>query len=318
MPEDTFPLPFLFTRRLTTDKLGRRITHFLSAGESTLPMVVMVQGCGGGSIFKRSSKNPAEVDIVKFPLDQSMMDKFAGKARILLIEKPGIKYLTEADDSDCASTSSETFMRQHALPRWAEAISSCISATRSAGLVDPNRTLMLGASEGGIVAAKVAAMDSKVTHVASLYGGGPSQLYDMVNLARKGVLCKHQMDGTPESRVEKVFEEWDKIQQDPRSIAKFWMGHTYLRWHSFASESLIENLLASTAKIFIAHGTADTSTPIESFDVMLATLKSKGRDLIYERVEGAEHGFAFTEADGATYDILDVMYERILHWFLAT
>lgn len=363
MTDDTI-LPYTFSRRQTTDKLGRRITYYLSGaqdsgsgvskstldlartarysamdlaalqaaaaaenaedaaskceeGPKLLPLVVLVQGAGGGSIFQRT-KTPGEVAVDKFPLSQAVMDRFEGKARVLMVEKPGVQFLEEGQDpsNGIGIGCSETYLRQHALPRWAEAINACIFNVRTNSLVDKTKTLVLGTDEGGIVAAKIASLDKTITHVASLYGGGPSQIFDMKELALKGLLEGQDPNLSPDERVAEVENEWKKIQEDPRSITKFWRGETYLRWHSFASESLVDNLLASQAKIFIAHGTMDTVSPIESFDEMLSKLLASGRQVVHERVEGAEHGFKFTEDDGSTWSILDAFYERILLWFL--
>ena len=65
-------------------------------------------------------------------------------------------------------------------------MSAGVRAARTLPGVDPARTLAAGHSEGGIVAAHVAAGDSAVTHVAVLAGGGPTQLHDLVELARQG------------------------------------------------------------------------------------------------------------------------------------
>ena len=360
MTDDT-TLPYTFSRRQTTDKLGRRITYYLSGAQESgsgvqkstlevqrtakysvmdlaalqaavaaeeagaeeeeksklLPLVVLVQGAGGGSIFQRT-KTPGEVAIDKFPLSQTVMDRFEGKARVLMVEKPGVQFLEEGHDpsSGIGIGCSETYLRQHALPRWAEAINACIFNVRTSSLVDKSKTLVLGTSEGGIVAAKIAALDKTVTHVASLYGGGESEIFELKELARRGTLPDQDPNATPEERVQEIEDEWKKIQEDPRSITKFWRGQTYLRWHSFGSESLVDNLLASQAKIFIAHGTNDSVSPIESFDEMQKKLAAAGRSVVHERVEGAEHGFKFTEEDGSTWSILDAFYERILLWFL--
>ncbi len=287
--------------------------------EKLLPLVVLVQGGGGGSIFQRT-KTPGEVAIDKFPLSQTVMDRFEGKARILMVEKPGVQFLEEGHDPSggIGIGCSETYLRQHALPRWAEAINSAIFNVRTNSLVNPKKTLVLGTSEGGIVAAKIASLDKTVTHVACLYGGGPGEIEELKDLARRGLLEGQDQSLSPDARVQEIEDEWKKILEDPRSITKFWRGHTYLRWHSFASESLVDNLLASQAKIFIAHGTKDTVSPIESFDAMLAKLQASGREVVHERVEGAEHEFKFTEADGSKWSILDAFYERILLWFLNT
>lgn len=365
MTDDT-TLPYTFSRRQTTDKLGRRVTYYLSGAQESgsgvskstldlartakysamdmaalqaaaaaegasvesvvedekaklLPLVVLVQGGGGGSIFQRT-KTPGEVAIDKFPLSQTVMDRFEGKARILMVEKPGVQFLEEGHDptSGVGIGCSETYLRQHALPRWVEAINSSIFNVRTNSLVNPKKTLVLGTSEGGIVAAKIASLDKTVTHVASLYGGGPSQIEDLKELARRGVLEGQDPNLSEEARVQEIDDEWKKILEEPRSITKYWRGHTYLRWHSFASESLVDNLLASQAKVFVAHGTKDTVSPIESFDAMIAKLQSAGREFVHERVEGAEHEFKFTEEDGSKWSILDAFYERILLWFLNT
>src|SRR5262249_43794554 len=40
-----------------------------------------------------------------------------------------------------------------------------------------------------------------------------------------------------------------------------------------------------------AHGTADQAVSVASFDVLRAELTARGRDVVAERIDGADHGF---------------------------
>src|SRR5205823_12330596 len=107
-----------------------------------------------------------------------------GRARVLVVEKPGVQFLDESPHAGMGEGCSEEFLREHTLPRWAEAVSASLEAARALPHTDPSRLLVVGHSEGAIVAARVAAENPHVTHVACLAGGGPPLPYDLV--ARPG------------------------------------------------------------------------------------------------------------------------------------
>ncbi|HEX6838567.1 MAG TPA: hypothetical protein VF334_18445 [Polyangia bacterium] len=92
-----------------------------------------------------------------------------------------MKFLDESKHLGTAEGCSAEFLREHMLSRWAEAVAAAIRSAVKLPEVDPRRLLVVGWSEGGIVAARVAADHPRmVTHVASLAGGGPTQLFDLV------------------------------------------------------------------------------------------------------------------------------------------
>jgi pimeloyl-ACP methyl ester carboxylesterase len=78
---------------------------------------------------------------------------------------------------------SPEFRREHTLPRWVEAVNAALRATHRLEDVDWTRTLIVGHSEGGTVAAHVAAANPLVSHVAVLSSSGPTQLFDLIELA---------------------------------------------------------------------------------------------------------------------------------------
>src|SRR5262249_17808577 len=120
---------------------------------------------------------------------------------------------------------------------------------------------------------------------------------------------------TAAARVRQVYEGWAKVLADPDNADKFWLGHPYRRWSSFLKTSPREGLLASQASVFLAHGTADQSVPVASFDVLRAELTARGRDLTAERLEGYDHGFRQAGAPPGSFDGFRELLARVVDWF---
>lgn len=297
-----------FEGHATQDALGRRIVFYLStarAENERLPLAAFIQGSGCDSVFVRRG------DRVAGRLQNIPLEAAGGRARALAVEKPGVAYLDESKRPGTAEGCSAAFLAEHTLPRWAEAVGAAVRAALSLPGIDPTRSLVVGHSEGGIVAARVAAEDRRITHVASLAGGGPTQLFDLAEIARA--------DGSgrddPEARVREVHAQWARIQADPTSVTRFWKGHPYRRWASFLSSSVLESLLRTDARIYLAHGTADRAVPVAAFDVLRAELAARAKDVTTERIEGADHGFRRTTPSGPPAELRQLM-GRVVDWFL--
>lgn len=298
-----------YEKFLTRDRFGREITFYLSqavAGRGPLPLVAYIEGSGCGSRFEeRGGKiRPAGGHIV-------VADVFKDRARVLVVEKPGVRYLSQPVDG-CKGAAE--FNREHTLERWAEANEAAIRAARRLPLVDKSRALVVGHSEGGLVACRVARdLPEIVTHVSTLAGGGPSQLYDLIALARRGQFFE-EVSPDAEARVQHVLGRWREIESDPTSVEKFFFGFSYRRWSTFLAASPLEELAAVRAQIYIAQGTADAAVDPTSADALFAQLVSQNRRVTYDRVEGANHSFRIR--DKPKTDGWQELFERISKWFL--
>jgi pimeloyl-ACP methyl ester carboxylesterase len=301
-------LEISFQRYMVKDSFDRTITCYLSrVGKEQdgkkLPLILFVQGSGCQSLFmKRGDKIAGGI--------QNLVLKQAGdQARVLVVEKPGVNFLDSPPRPGSAEGGSEEFLREHTLDRWTEANAAAVRGVWKLEGIDPTRTLVMGHSEGGIVAAAVAAKLPEVTHVASLAGGGPTQLFDLVELRK--VPRPDESREEQENRVAAAFDDWKKIQADPESITEFWMGHPYRRWSSFLTRSVVEELKKSKTRIYLAQGSEDKAVSPKSYDIAIAELKTQGRDVTGDYIVGGDHGFR-TEAnpDGFTKVI-----DRVLQWF---
>lgn len=298
-----------FERYFTRDKFQREITFYISrqtVAETKLPLIVSVQGSGCMSNFTKRG------ELVYGGIQNLILNLAKDKARVMVVEKPGVKFLDTSEQPGTALKCSQEFLAEHTLERWAEAVGASLRAAHQLAEIDRTKTLIVGHSEGGIIAARVAAETPSITHVASLSGGGPTQLFDLVELARQNPppAGSNSASADPGQRV---FDAWKDIQTDPDSTAKFFMAHPYRRWSSFMKSSVYEELMKSNAKIYLAQGTLDKAVTVASFDVLRASLVSKERDLTVERLEGADHGFSRGTDDR---DGIRKVIANVVSWFL--
>jgi len=310
---DPTDLGMPFERWTTADRLGRTITFYLTrmpqGSTGRLPVALFIGGSGCQSAFRKVG------DRVGGGLHGLLYEEARGRIRVMVVEKPGVRYLDAPPKPGGVDGARKEFLEEHTLPRWAEANVAAVRAAWTMPDVDASRTLVVGHSEGGLVAARVGAELPQVTHVASLAGGGPSQLFDMVELfsrPRPGAGADQ-----PGRTRESVYADWQKILEDPDSTTKLWLGHPYRRWSSFLKTSVVEELLRAKARVYLAQGTEDANQTVASFDVALAELRARGRDVTAERIEGADHGFRPTGAPPGPPTEMRALFGRILKWFAA-
>ena len=305
VPKDVAELRIPFEQFTVKDALGRTITAYLSKpplgnGHKQLPVILFVTGSGCQSVWTRHENN------VNSGLQGLIYQLAKGRARVLVVEKPGVKPLDAPKGIGAATDGTREFLEEHTLPRWATANAAALGQVLARPDIDPKRVLVVGHSEGGIVAARVAAEVPRVTHAAPLSCAGVSQLFSLVELARR-----RAPEGRSGAAMQAVYDEWAKILAKPESIDDFWMGHPYRRWSTFLKSSVIDELKRSKAKVYLAHGTADESDSVIGFDVMRAELLAAGRDVTAERVEGSDHGFAVQGQSG-----ISKVFGNVVEWYL--
>jgi pimeloyl-ACP methyl ester carboxylesterase len=307
---DPAELPIPFDRYVTRDEFGREITWYMSRTKSKkpLPLVVFIQGSGNVSHFTKQQGQIAG------GLQMPLLSAAHGRARILIVEKPGVKYLELPREPGGSLESSAEYRREDTLPRWAAAVGAAIAAARTLPGIDSKRTLVVGHSEGGHVAGRVALRDRTVTHVACLSTSGPTQLFDLMELARQGHLADK---AAPADQLRRVQDAWRQIQADPDNADKFFAGHTYRHWSSYIRNTLRDDLINVDARIYLAQGTRDGSVPVSSFDVLYAELLARGKDVTAERVDGVDHGFCKPGEESGPPMGIQKVFSHVISWFFA-
>ena len=309
---DPTELGIPFQRYTTTDSLGRTITFYLSRAPGNqqgakLPVALLIQGSGCQSLWRKKGEQV-------FGGQQNLLRAAAnGRVRVLAVEKPGVNFSDEARRRGGAEGASEEFLKEHTLSKWAEANRAALLAVWALPDIDRSRTLIVGHSEGGIVAARIAAETPELTHVASLAGGGPNQLFSLAE--SRAQARPDDKPGDAAKRMQLLYDAWAEVQKDPESTTKFWLGHPHRRWSSFLSTTTMAELMKSKAKVFLAQGGRDTSVPPTGHDVLVAELRAAGREVVAERVEDADHGFRKADEPSGSPAGMQALFGRIVNWF---
>ena len=290
-----------FREYSTIDDLGRKVRFYVSEPQRSiekLPLVVYVQGTGCSSHFTRRNGQ------VLKGVHSLVYDVLRGRARVAVVEKPGVEPFDDPGDRPMQESCRPEFFYEHTLDRWSEAIAAAIRSAHALPGVDESSTLVLGTSEGGMVAVRVSNVLPSVTHAASLAGGGPNHMYVLAEYVRHRGLDPQEL----------VYDCWREVQTDPQSTTRFCLDHSFRHWSGFYRTSLIEECLKPSAKLYLAHGSADEKNSVGGFDMMRAELAAKGRSAVFERLEGAGHSMDLPSQ--VAPEGLRAGFERLASWFL--
>ncbi|MDY3530262.1 prolyl oligopeptidase family serine peptidase [Riemerella anatipestifer] len=281
------------------------LTFYLSvtSHKEDLPLIVYIQGSGMSSLFAEQNNKitPTLGHMTWFNVGQE-------KYRILIVEKPGIKYLQTGQ--------SKSFDQNFSLENWSNRIVNAINYVTEHEKINKQKILVVGHSEGGVVASRVAnLMKDKISNVAILAGNGATQLYSLYKLADNGTFFntkEHNMP-TSEQRLSYLKEQWKNILFEPNNTEKKFWGFTYLRWSSFLKTSVMEELSDYNGRILLLQGTSDKAVYPETATIAYTTLLTKGQNVELEFIENADHSFNIL--DKPQIDGWKMVIEKTINWF---
>ena len=246
---------------------------------SERPILVVVSGSGCGSLFKPGSNGK-----LRSGLPGLFRQAASGKYAIASIEKRGV-----ALGDRVRGTGDKCTAEYHRYAGLVSRVEDHIVAIDALSKIH-KPIIVVGHSEGTDVAAAIAVKNPQVARLGFLAGGGPTQIYDFLIMARNRMRDKAPRDR--ERAISGLLSQLRDVFTDPSSHKKMLFGHPYSRWFSYFSRAPIDSLLKLSIPIFVAHGTEDVSVPIESADFIAAEFMRRGKsNLTYRRYPGLDHSF---------------------------
>ncbi len=263
-----------FERLAATDTLGRPIAFYLSGSATAKPLALVIQGSGCSALFR-----PLADGTMSAVGYHNVFRSVGGdRYRVLAVEKPGARGTSEPPVGGTAEGCPQAFLEEHTVERWAEALVAALAAARLQADVVADRTLVIGHSEGGVLAARLARLDPKVRHVALLASPGPDPVEELILWG----------EGRKRPRADTAVLI-ARVRAAPDSATDLVLGHPHRRWSGFLSADPVADLIGSSAKVFAAQGDADANWPIAAHDALVRRLRAGGREVTALRLAGADH-----------------------------
>ena len=286
------------SREETRDALGRTIVYYRSHPGRPAPVLLLVQGSGCAPVIRTQGASSYSTLFDLLPLAADP------RFTVVAVEKPSAPPDGPGGTAEgCGAAFNVDFTAE----RWLAALRAAIDAVERQTDVAHDRLVVLGTSEGAVMADLLAGRDRRVSEVISISGSGTTQLLDFLALAY--ARC---FDRSP--CLKAVEAQARAIRADPQSVTRFAWGHPFRRWTSFFAVDPGVELVRSRARAYLAIGGEDQSVPALSQEVAVAKLLAAGRDVTVQRVVEGDHALA---GAGGGLDALDAEMRRALDWALA-
>jgi pimeloyl-ACP methyl ester carboxylesterase len=229
--------------------------------------------------------DPATVDTIVFTYGGSGctdlgVDWFSTLARGMAIDARYVSLnkrdVRPGEDGKGASEHCSPAFNMHNLPhRWWSDYMAFITHQLGDGAPGRwKRVVLVGGSEGGEVAARVARSRTDVTHLVVIGRGGWG-MRDILG----SILGPDVVDAA-----------WHEIARDPDSVDRMWMGHPHRYWAETFDRDPARDFLALDIPVLIGFGERDLSNPVASAQDILRSAHAAGkRNIGLVVYPGADH-----------------------------
>ncbi|MFQ2458535.1 alpha/beta hydrolase family protein [Aeromonas caviae] len=212
------------------------------------------------------------------------------EADVLLIEKYGInrklKYSKDAERKDCPAQYLE---KDNPAQRVAD-IKTVLDIVRKDGQY--KTFILLGGSEGAVIANRVSADIDSIDATIAFNGGGRWFIDDVSH----SIAVKH--NNPDEARKESDdFKGFAEHVLNSKPFELDVSGHGYHWWQQMLSIDQLDILKKVKSPLLVVQGGMDTSVSPQKTDEMMQRLKELGKSNIeYRRYEALDHGLK--DSDG--------------------
>ena len=221
------------------------------------------------------------------------------EADVLLIEKYGInrklKYSTDPARKDCPAQ----YLEKDSPAQRVADIKAVLDTVRKDGQY--KRFILLGGSEGAVIANLVTADVDYIDATIAFNGGGRWFIDDVSH----SIAVKHKNPAAAKKEVDdfKGFAE-HVLNNKPFELDV--SGHGYHWWQQMLSIDQLDPLKKVKSPLLIIQGGMDTSVSPQKTDKMMQRLKALGKSNIeYRRYEALDHGLKNSDGKSQRKEVVN-------------
>lgn len=249
-----------------------------------------LQGSGARPLISRTDS--VECCFNNYPKKE--MQYLAKQYAVLYIHKIGVPYYANTDHY----TPSAAFDRRNDVLERAEVANKVLNYVTRYVYKKPRVVAVLGHSEGSDVAARLAVLNKKVTHLCFAAGNGTPQVFNDILFTRRNMHAGKITPQQANEQINKLLVGLDSVYKNNKATDRKFNGDTY-KWHYAINKPAVDNLLQLKIPIYLTIGSNDTSVPVEASDYIAAEfVRARKTNLVYKVYENCTHSYVEQKPDG--------------------
>lgn len=214
-------------------------------------------------------------------------DSLAANFHLVIISKPYIPVVADIKTlaqeytyTDSSGAFPKAYIKRNYLDYYVYRNMKVIQFLQKQKWVSDKMLVVVGHSEGSTIAAKLASVFPKVTHL--IYSGGNPMGRILTTIERLRAL---ETDSTKDAEMQ--FDYWRKVVSDPNNMTS--NGDTYKLTYDFSIPP-IEYLRKLKIPVLICYGTKDAGSPYNDY-LQVETIMQKKTNFTFKAYIGTEHNY---------------------------
>lgn len=286
---DASLIDYYIKHNSTTSLTTSSVTSAVTGRSNTILMVV--QGSDCNSVIYNTK------------LDQ--LNLAWPEADLLLVEKYGITSALTYDKNNQRQDCPASYLKMDDLQQRAADILQVVEQIKTNNRYE--HFLMIGGSEGAVVANMVASSTDAIDATVSFNGGGRWFLEDVIHSIRHG-----KQDSPALNAEIKGFTEMANQIVANKDMQVEISGHGSRWWRSVLQLDQLKQLEKVTSPILIIQSEDDQAVSVSSTDKMINSLIDSGKkNISYKKYAGLDHTFKNTDKESKLNDVVKDMHQ----WF---
>ena len=259
-------------------------------GSLPIPLMIRYDSSGKQKIYNVFPFNP---------------DSLSKEYHLAIVSKPNIPLIADEKSlnsdmtySDSPGSFSKKYITRNLLDYYVQRDIAVIQFLQKQSWVSKTQLVVAGHSEGSAIAARIAFIYPKVTHL--IYSGGNpfGRIMSIIERARV-------METDTATYAEDAIRDWGKIVADSNNtVAK--QGDSYKATYGFSVPPPINYLQKLKIPVLVTYGTKDYGLVSFVDYLRVETIRQHKKNFKFKAYIGTEHNFFPLKANGETnYDIFN-------------
>lgn len=242
-------------------------------------------------------------------------DSIISKYHLVIVSKPAIPLIVEASklrDNFCYFDSltnkfPSAYSKRNLLDYYVNRNLFVIDFLQKQKMVNKQKLVVAGHSQGGAIASKMASISKKVTHLIFASENPFGQIMSMLQEYRK---LESNTDSTRYG--EQIIQSWEMVVNDSNNMDDS-DGDTYKSTYVFSIPS-IDYLKKLQIPVLVCYGTKDNNAPYNDY-LQIEMIRQKRNNFSFKAYVGLDHNyFGFKPNGEINYD--DFNWDKIaLDWY---